>query len=101
MLLHRSRTQPCASVWLAVHLVALLGALCAGSASASGASGGWKLEMLHDAAQKAGAVCLDGTSPGYYIRPGIGPDAANFKIHFKGGGPLCTTLRAGISQRIP
>ena len=94
-LLQRSRAQPCASVWLAVQLLALLGALCACSASTGG---GWKLEMLHDAAQKDGAVCLDGTSPGYYIRPGIGPDAANFKIHFKGGGPSCTSLLAGVSR---
>ena len=33
-----------------------------------------------------GAFCLDGTAPGYYIRPGVGEDARKFKLHFKGGG---------------
>lgn len=47
-------------------------------------AGGWSLKMLHAAAARDGAVCLDGTAPGYYIRPGAGADAANFKIHFKG-----------------
>ena len=85
-----------------------LAALSAAAAvpESSGSASGWKLQMLHDAAEQDGAVCLDGTvssivpsspsqpqrrrcaaqAPGYYIRPGVGADAKNFKIHFKGGG---------------
>ena len=46
----------------------------------------WTLRLLTDAAKATGAVCLDGSPPGYYIRPGVGADARKFKIHFKGGG---------------
>jgi hypothetical protein len=46
----------------------------------------WSLKLLTDAANNQGAFCLDGTAPGYYIRPGVGEDARKFKLHFKGGG---------------
>ena len=36
-------------------------------------------------AAKAGAVCLDGSSPAYYHRPGIGPNERSWIIHFNGG----------------
>jgi len=41
--------------------------------------------FLHDA-QKAGAVCLDGTAPLFYMRPGSGSGAKKYYIHHQGGG---------------
>ena len=38
-----------------------------------------------DKAAKAGAVCLDGSPPAYYHRPGIGPNERSWIIHFNGG----------------
>ena len=38
-----------------------------------------------DKAAKSGAVCLDGSSPAYYHRPGIGPNERSWIIHFNGG----------------
>ena len=35
-----------------------------------------------------GARCLDGSSSGYYYRPGTGKDASSFAIFLEGGG-LC------------
>jgi hypothetical protein len=32
------------------------------------------------------ALCLSGTPPGYYFRPGSAANASKFKIHFEGGG---------------
>eukprot|EP01049_Picozoa_sp_SAG25_P013326 SAG25_NODE_2032_length_2012_cov_1.370622_4_plen_127_part_00 len=61
-------------------------AAAAAEAPPAATATGWKLRMLHAAATAKGAVCLDGSSPGYYLRPGVGADAKNFKIHFKGGG---------------
>ena len=36
-------------------------------------------------ATKGGAVCLDGSPPAYYHRPGIGPNERSWIIHFNGG----------------
>ena len=33
-----------------------------------------------------GAVCLDGTPPGYYFRPSQGCGATKWVIHLEGGG---------------
>jgi hypothetical protein len=65
---------------------AIAEAAAAAEAPPAATATGWKLRMLHAAATAKGAVCLDGSSPGYYLRPGVGADAKNFKIHFKGGG---------------
>ena len=48
----------------------------------------WTLELLHTAAASKGAVCLDGTAPGYYIERGL-PD--RWMVHLQGGG-WCTSL---------
>ena len=37
-------------------------------------------------AQKHGALCLDGTPPGFYARNGSGVDADKWIVYFKGGG---------------
>jgi len=34
----------------------------------------------------SGAVCLDGSTPAYYYRPGVGAGANNWIIHMEGGG---------------
>ena len=49
-----------------------------------------KLVMLGDAALNDGAVCLDGTPAGYYIRYGSGQHATDFIVHLEGGG-WCTS----------
>ena len=62
--------------------------LLASSASSSGASSDasssdlWSLRLIPS---HPDAKCLDGSRPGYYIRPGVGNDAHNFKLHFMGG----------------
>lgn len=78
-------------------LTLLAGLFADRAAGVATGSAGWTLQMLHDAAAQDGAVCLDGTSPGYYIRRGVGADAANFKIHFKGGG-WCMTDQACVER---
>lgn len=42
------------------------------------------LYRIHSA-KKTGAVCLDGSEPAYYHRPGIGPSERLWIIHFNGG----------------
>lgn len=45
------------------------------------------LVMLTDAQSKdRGAVCLDGTNPGFYITKGSGGGANKWVLYFKGGG---------------
>ena len=45
------------------------------------------LVMLTDAQSKdRGAVCLDGTNPGFYITKGSGTGANKWVLYFKGGG---------------
>ena len=46
-----------------------------------------------DKAVGAGAVCLDGSPPAYYHRPGIGPNDRSWIIHFNGGA-WCFDKRA-------
>ena len=79
-------------------LLALVSALgLAGSSTASD----WSLRLLADAAKTDGALCLDGSAPGYYIRPGVGADAKKFKMHFKGGGwyvITCFNAQSSISN---
>ncbi|XP_065183346.1 uncharacterized protein LOC135814192 [Sycon ciliatum] len=43
------------------------------------------LTLLPDAVAK-GAVCLDGTAPGYYWRPGTGTGKNKWIVHQEGGG---------------
>ena len=67
--------------------------------------GQFTLRILPDAAKHAhNAVCLDGTSPGYYIRPGVGAGAHKFKIHMSGGGwcqdPMNCYWRAHIGPAV-
>ena len=45
------------------------------------------LVMLTDAQSKdRGAVCLDGTNPGFYMTKGSGDGANKWVLYFKGGG---------------
>jgi len=48
-------------------------------------------------AVKAGAVCLDGSAPAYYHRPGIGPNERSWIIHFNGGA-WCFDANACIER---
>lgn len=52
----------------------------------SPAGGELALTLLHDAAAEMGAVCLDGSPPGYYFRKGVGEGARKFLLVFNGGG---------------
>lgn len=44
-------------------------------------------------AQKKGAVCLDGTPPGYHLRRGFGSGAHSWLIYLQGGG-WCNTIQS-------
>ena len=48
----------------------------------------WKLHLLTGAAITKGAVCLDGSAPGYYMSVGTVP--AKLMLHLQGGG-WCTS----------
>jgi hypothetical protein len=65
-------------VLLAVAIVAWPTALAYGPAPVS------ELVLMTEAAQRDGAVCLDGSPGGYYFREGAVKD--KFVIFFQGGG---------------
>lgn len=44
----------------------------------------WTLELLQ-AGAKEGATCIDGSPGAYYIKPGVGAEAANWILFFEGG----------------
>ena len=50
------------------------------------AAGDMVLTLLHDAVNETGARCLDGSSPGYYFRPGAGANNGSWLLVFQGGG---------------
>lgn len=51
----------------------------------------WTLTLLTEAARTNGALCLDGTAPGYYVEAGWGDGASRWLLHWQGGG-WCTSL---------
>eukprot|EP01018_Ginkgo_biloba_P008438 Gb_15309 [translate_table: standard] len=55
------------------------------------------LTLVQGAAEK-GAVCLDGTLPGYHIHRGFGSGANNWLIQLEGGG-WCNDLRTCIFRK--
>lgn len=55
------------------------------------------LTLVSGAAAK-GAVCLDGTLPGYHIHRGSGSGANSWIIHLEGGG-WCNTLRNCVFRK--
>lgn len=66
-----------------------LGALAlAGSALCCSAQPQWTLNLVDDPTGMA--RCLDGSSPGYYVRPGHGSGSSKWVIHLQGGG-WCAT----------
>lgn len=44
------------------------------------------LTLLHHEEEKKDAVCLDGSAPGYFMRPGTGEGAKKWILHLMGGG---------------
>ncbi|KAG2685837.1 hypothetical protein I3843_10G137100 [Carya illinoinensis] len=48
------------------------------------------LTLLHNAKDK-GALCLDGSSPGYHFQKGFGSGSNNWLLHIEGGG-WCNTI---------
>ncbi|MBA0743711.1 hypothetical protein Gogos_006370 [Gossypium gossypioides] len=50
------------------------------------------LTLIQGAASK-GAVCLDGTLPGYHLHRGFGSGANSWVVHLEGGG-WCNTIRS-------
>ena len=69
-------------------LVSLSLALDDGSADFYKSVGGpiGNITLLTDAAQTAGAKCLDGTPGAYYFAPGSGDGANKWYMHHQGGG---------------
>ncbi|KAK1317116.1 hypothetical protein QJS10_CPA05g00055 [Acorus calamus] len=56
-----------------------------------------RLTLIPSAAAK-GAVCLDGTVPGYHIHRGSGSGANNWLIQLEGGG-WCNTIRNCVYRK--
>ncbi|KAG4115703.1 hypothetical protein ERO13_D12G122700v2 [Gossypium hirsutum] len=55
------------------------------------------LTLIQGAASK-GAVCLDGTLPGYHLHRGFGSGANSWVIHLEGGG-WCNTIRSCVFRK--
>ncbi|CAL0302353.1 unnamed protein product [Lupinus luteus] len=55
------------------------------------------LTLIQSAASK-GAVCLDGTLPGYHFHPGSGSGANSWLIQLEGGG-WCNTIRSCVYRK--
>lgn len=55
------------------------------------------LTLIPSAAQK-GAVCLDGTLPGYHLHRGFGSGANNWLIQLEGGG-WCNDIRTCVYRK--
>lgn len=47
---------------------------------------------LISGAEERGAVCIDGSAPGYYISPGFGGGVNNWMVYVEGGG-WCKSIR--------
>ncbi|VAH86553.1 unnamed protein product [Triticum turgidum subsp. durum] len=50
-------------------------------------------------AQEKGAVCLDGTPPGYHLQRGSGDGSGSWLVHLEGGG-WCSTLKDCSGRRM-
>ncbi|XBI23086.1 hypothetical protein VPH35_064023 [Triticum aestivum] len=50
-------------------------------------------------AQEKGAVCLDGTPPGYHLQRGSGDGSNRWLIHLEGGG-WCSTIKDCSNRRM-
>ncbi|KAF7026544.1 hypothetical protein CFC21_038655 [Triticum aestivum] len=50
-------------------------------------------------AQEKGAVCLDGTPPGYHLQRGSGDGSGSWLLHLEGGG-WCSTLKDCSGRRM-
>ncbi|XP_057735174.1 pectin acetylesterase 12-like isoform X1 [Arachis stenosperma] len=55
------------------------------------------LTLIHGAAS-TGAVCLDGTLPGYHLDRGFGSGANSWLVHLEGGG-WCNTVRNCVYRK--
>ncbi|RYR39537.1 hypothetical protein Ahy_A09g045094 [Arachis hypogaea] len=55
------------------------------------------LTLIHGAAS-IGAVCLDGTLPGYHLDRGFGSGANSWLVHLEGGG-WCNTVRNCVYRK--
>ncbi|XP_062084891.1 pectin acetylesterase 3-like [Humulus lupulus] len=53
---------------------------------------------LISSAASTGAVCLDGTLPGYHLHPGSGSGANSWLIQLEGGG-WCNTIRSCVYRK--
>jgi hypothetical protein len=53
---------------------------------------GWTTTILDSAATARGAVCLDGTAPGYHIQSTKDQDPGRWTMHLQGGG-WCTSVQ--------
>ncbi|KAM5560112.1 pectin acetylesterase 5-like [Rosa sericea] len=58
------------------------------------------LTLLHDA-ERRGALCLDGSAPGYHFRKGFGSGAKNWLLHIEGGGWCNTIESCSFRKRTP
>ncbi|XP_038877646.1 pectin acetylesterase 5-like isoform X2 [Benincasa hispida] len=56
------------------------------------------LSLLHNAKAK-GALCLDGSLPGYHFQKGFGSGSSNWVLHIEGGG-WCHTVSSCSSRKM-
>lgn len=56
-----------------------------------------RLYLLHEEERLQRGVCLDGSAPAYFFRPGWGSGASKFLIHYEGGG-WCTSEEACLDR---
>ena len=59
---------------------------CNATSTAAAAGGYLQLTLNTGAAREKGAVCLDGSAPGYYFRRGTGANSNKFLVILQGGG---------------
>ncbi|GMY14549.1 pectin acetylesterase 5-like [Fagus crenata] len=56
------------------------------------------LTLLHDAKDR-GALCLDGSLPGYHFQKGFGSGSNNWLLHIEGGG-WCNSIASCSSRKL-
>ncbi|XP_051228662.1 pectin acetylesterase 5 [Lolium perenne] len=105
LLPHQQQRQPPRTnrVWgaaVAVVLVLLLSLLLLRPSRPFGAPPPPRVELtLLAGAMEKGAVCLDGTPPGYHLQRGSGDGSNSWLIHLEGGG-WCSTVKDCSDRRM-
>ncbi|XP_024314061.1 pectin acetylesterase 5 isoform X3 [Brachypodium distachyon] len=87
-----------AGLLLALSYYASVVAPRAAPSSSSSSSGALVDLTLLRRAEKKGALCLDGSAPGYHLQRGSGSGSQSWLIHLEGGG-WCRNLKSCASRQ--